>query len=112
MTEPDITQLNEVVREQSLRVQAAAAEIRKVIVGQPALVDRQSDMRIRLDPAMAGEMLAAGDHAGAVQALNQRACQFDDRGRIRVKRTITDDAAAAPIKVEYRRKRQVDATRA
>ena len=40
MTELDITQLNDVVREQSLRVQAAAAEIRKVIVGQPALVDR------------------------------------------------------------------------
>ena len=40
MTELDITQLNEVVREQSLRVQTAATEIRKVIVGQPALVDR------------------------------------------------------------------------
>lgn len=40
MTELDISQLNDVVREQSLRVQAAAAEIRKVIVGQPALVDR------------------------------------------------------------------------
>ena len=40
MTELDITQLNDVVREQSLRVQAAAAEIRKVIVGQPALIDR------------------------------------------------------------------------
>ena len=40
MTELDITQLNDVVREQSLRVQAAATEIRKVIVGQPALVDR------------------------------------------------------------------------
>ena len=40
MTELDITQLNDVVREQSLRVQAASTEIRKVIVGQPALVDR------------------------------------------------------------------------
>ena len=40
MTELDISQLNEVVREHSLRVQAAATEIRKVIVGQPALVDR------------------------------------------------------------------------
>jgi MoxR-like ATPase len=40
MTELDITQLSDVVREQSLRVQAASAEIRKVIVGQPALVDR------------------------------------------------------------------------
>ncbi len=40
MTELDITQLNDVVREQSLRVQTAATEIRKVIVGQAALVDR------------------------------------------------------------------------
>ena len=40
MTELDISQLTEVVREQSLRVQTAATEIRKVIVGQPALVDR------------------------------------------------------------------------
>jgi hypothetical protein len=30
-------------------------------------------VRIRLDPAMAGEMLAAGGHAGAVQAFDQRA---------------------------------------
>ena len=40
MTELDITHLNDVVREQSQRVQTAASEIRKVIVGQPALVDR------------------------------------------------------------------------
>ena len=40
MTDLDISQLNDVVREQSLRVQSAAAEIRKVIVGQAALVDR------------------------------------------------------------------------
>ncbi|MEO6402968.1 MAG: AAA family ATPase, partial [Vicinamibacteria bacterium] len=40
MTDLDISQLNDVVREQSVRVQSAAAEIRKVIVGQSALVER------------------------------------------------------------------------
>jgi MoxR-like ATPase len=40
LAEPDITRLNDAVREQSIHVQAAAVEIRKVIVGQPALVER------------------------------------------------------------------------
>ena len=40
MADLDISQLNDQVREQSIRVQAAAAEIRKVIVGQSALIDR------------------------------------------------------------------------
>lgn len=40
MAEIEITQLNEAVREQAVRIQAAAAEMRKVIVGQPALVER------------------------------------------------------------------------
>ncbi len=40
MPEIDIARLNEAVREESLKVQAAAAEIRKVIVGQRALVER------------------------------------------------------------------------
>jgi MoxR-like ATPase len=40
MTQIDVAQLNEAVREESLRVQAAADEVRKVIVGQRALVDR------------------------------------------------------------------------
>jgi MoxR-like ATPase len=38
--EVDIARLNEAVREESLQVQAAIAEIRKVIVGQRALVER------------------------------------------------------------------------
>jgi MoxR-like ATPase len=36
----DVTQLNERVREETLKVQAATAEVRKVIVGQRALIDR------------------------------------------------------------------------
>jgi MoxR-like ATPase len=36
----DVAQLNEAVREESLQVQAAIAEVRKVIVGQRGLVDR------------------------------------------------------------------------
>jgi MoxR-like ATPase len=36
----DVSRLNETVREESLQVQAAAAEVRKVIVGQRALIDR------------------------------------------------------------------------
>jgi MoxR-like ATPase len=40
MTEIDVARLNEAVREESLQVQAAADEVRKVIVGQRALVDR------------------------------------------------------------------------
>jgi MoxR-like ATPase len=38
--EVDISRLNEAVREESLQVQTAIAEIRKVIVGQRALVER------------------------------------------------------------------------
>ena len=38
--EVDVSRLNEAVREESLQVQAAVAEVRKVIVGQRALVDR------------------------------------------------------------------------
>ncbi|MBN2370295.1 MAG: AAA family ATPase [Vicinamibacteria bacterium] len=39
-SEIDVTKLNEEVREESLRVQAAMAEVRKVIVGQRALLER------------------------------------------------------------------------
>ncbi len=38
--EVDVTRLNEAVREESLQVQTALAEMRKVIVGQKALLDR------------------------------------------------------------------------
>jgi MoxR-like ATPase len=38
--EVDVAKLNEAVREEALRIQAAVAEVRKVIVGQRALVDR------------------------------------------------------------------------
>jgi MoxR-like ATPase len=38
--ELDVAKLNDVVREESLQVQAAVAEIRKVIVGQKGLVER------------------------------------------------------------------------
>jgi MoxR-like ATPase len=40
MTAPDIAKLNEAVREESRLVQAAIDEVRKVIVGQRALVER------------------------------------------------------------------------
>jgi MoxR-like ATPase len=40
MTAPDIAKLNEAVREESRLVQAAVDEVRKVIVGQRALVER------------------------------------------------------------------------
>ena len=40
MAEVDIARLNERVREESLKVQAAVAEMRKVIVGQRGLIDR------------------------------------------------------------------------
>jgi MoxR-like ATPase len=36
----DVSRLNETVREESLQIQAAAAEMRKVIVGQRSLLDR------------------------------------------------------------------------
>ena len=39
-TDIDVTKLNEAVREEALQVQAAVDEVRKVIVGQAALVDR------------------------------------------------------------------------
>jgi MoxR-like ATPase len=39
-TQIDVSRLNETVREESLQVQAAAAEVRKVIVGQRSLIDR------------------------------------------------------------------------
>jgi len=38
--EVDVAKLNELVREEALRAQAAVAEVRKVIVGQRALLDR------------------------------------------------------------------------
>jgi MoxR-like ATPase len=39
-TQVDIARLNEAVREESLQVQTAVAEVKKVIVGQRALIDR------------------------------------------------------------------------
>jgi hypothetical protein len=54
-------------------------------------------------------MLAAGGHAGAVQAFDQRAGQGDDRGRFGVERAVADDAAASPVEIEHRGKRQIDA---
>jgi len=39
-SETDVQRLNEAVREESVQLQAATAEIRKVIVGQAALIDR------------------------------------------------------------------------
>ena len=39
-TDIDVTKLNEAVREEALQVQAAVDEVRKVIVGQEALVER------------------------------------------------------------------------
>ena len=39
-TQLDVARLNEAVREESLKVQAALAEIKKVIVGQRGLIDR------------------------------------------------------------------------
>jgi len=38
--EIDVSKLNEMVREESLQVQAAVSEVKKVIVGQGALIDR------------------------------------------------------------------------
>src|SRR5882762_3279992 len=40
MSEIDVSKLNETVREESLQVQAAIDEVKKVIVGQKALIDR------------------------------------------------------------------------
>src|SRR5258706_246105 len=40
MSEIDVSKLNETVREESLQVQAAIEEVKKVIVGQKALIDR------------------------------------------------------------------------
>jgi MoxR-like ATPase len=40
MTEIDVAKLNEAVREESLQIQTAVDEVRKVIVGQKALVER------------------------------------------------------------------------
>ena len=40
LAEVDVAQLNERVREEALKVQAAVAEMRKVIVGQRGLIDR------------------------------------------------------------------------
>jgi len=39
-TDVDVAKLNEAVREEALLVQAAVDEVRKVIVGQKALVER------------------------------------------------------------------------
>ena len=39
-TESDVARLNEAVREETLQVQAAVTEMKKVIVGQRALIDR------------------------------------------------------------------------
>ncbi|EXI91481.1 MAG: hypothetical protein AW12_01252 [Candidatus Accumulibacter sp. BA-94] len=57
---------------------------------------------------MAGEMLATGGHAGAMQAIDQRRGEFADRPRVAVESAVADDRAAPPIEVENRRKRQVD----
>jgi hypothetical protein len=66
-------------------------------------------MRIGLDPAVTREMLAAGGHAGAVQAVDQRPGQLDDDRRVAWKERSPMTLLRPPVEVEHRRKRQVDA---
>ncbi len=66
---------------------------------QAARIHRDFVVRIRADETMSREMLAAGDHAGQRQPLDERARQHGDHARIAMKGTIADDLADTVIQV-------------
>ena len=53
-------------------------------------------------------MLAAGAHAGLLQAFAQRAGQGDDHRRVAVKGAVADDPRRTVVEVEHRREGVID----
>lgn len=79
--------------------------------GEAAFINRHGDMRVGHRPAMTRKMLAAGDHAGTVQAFDEGSGEFRNNGRIAMKRTVTDHRAASPVKIKHRGEGHINTAR-
>jgi hypothetical protein len=76
---------------------------------QATAVDRNLDMRIGRDEAMSRKVLAAIAHAHLQHAVHRALGQQCHHARVAVKAAVADDAAAAVVEIEHRRKAEVDA---
>src|SRR5690554_3136799 len=76
--------------------------------GHAALVHRKFKVRIGLDPAVTGEMLAGCRHSRLVHARHHASGQLNDCVGIGTKGTVTDNAALSPVQIQYRREADVD----
>ncbi len=65
-------------------------------------------VRISLDVAVPGEMLADRLHAGRLQAVHQRRGQRRDHIRVGMEGAVTDDATDAAIEIEHWREAEID----
>ena len=81
-------------------------------VGVVALVHGDGDVRVGGNEAVAGEMFAAGGHAGILHALHEGMREPDHRLRVGVQGAVADHAGDAVIEVEHRREAEIDAVRA
>ena len=77
-----------------------------------AFIDRHVVVRIGLDEAVAGEVLADRTHARLRHAGDQRQGERGDGLRVAVEGAVADGAAAAVVEVQHRGKAEVDAVRA
>ena len=66
-------------------------------------------MRVGLDEAVAGKMLAAVGHAALQQTVHQAFGQQADHARVAAKGAVANHTAFAKIKVEHRREAEINA---
>ena len=69
---------------------------------ETALIHGNGKVGIRLDPAVAGKMLAAAAHAGGPEAFYQGSGQGDHRFRAAMEGAAADHAGAAVVQVQVR----------
>ena len=95
---------------------AAQPRVRRGVLGQQgaqaARIDRHLGVRVSLNKAVAGEVLAAIGHARLQQAVHQTFGQQGDDARVAVEGAVANHAALAPIQIQHRRKAEVHAARA
>ena len=76
-----------------------------------AFVDRHVVVRVGLDEAVAGEVLADAAHAGIGHPRTQRLGERGNGLRVAMEGAVADGAAAAVVEIEHRREAEVDAMR-
>ena len=77
-----------------------------------ARVDRNVDVAVGADEAVAGEVLAAVAHPRLQQAEDEALRKDGNDARVTMERAVADDVAAAVVEVEHRREAEVDSARA